>query len=100
MKKKHLLNYCADRGSVVVNGLWLSNGIGDGTFGVFFTQEYFESDIWVDFSEVKRLEIKTYDVLSSSLCKEFVFTSKDLENSEAVGLSFDKDGNLIISKIF
>ena len=49
MMKKHLMNYIADKGSVVVNGVCFSNGHGDGMFGVYFTPEKPKySNIWID----------------------------------------------------
>lgn len=36
---KTLMTYIADKGSVVINGICFSNGIGDGEYEVLFTNE-------------------------------------------------------------
>lgn len=102
---RHLMNYIADKGSVVVNGICLSNGYGDGMFGVLFDEKKeFSSKIWIDLRCTPQLEIWEYDCIlehkGETQPRKKVFTSKDFDNAEAVSLSFDDEYNLIISKLF
>lgn len=96
------MNTIADKGSVVVNGVCLSNGIGNGMFGVYFTNEQRHSKIWIDLRVTPQLEIWEYDCIAQGETKprKKIFTSKDFENAKAVNLSFDDEHNLIISKYF
>lgn len=50
---KHLMIYSADVGSLVINGIWFNNGIGDGVFDVYYSQDLPEgytyiNDCWID----------------------------------------------------
>ena len=103
--KKHLMNYIADKGSVVVNGVCFSNGHGDGMFGVYFTPEKPKySNIWIDLRETPKIEIWEYDCImehkGETKPRVQTFTSADFENAQAIDLQIDSKGNLIISKYF
>lgn len=103
---KHLMNYAADKGCVVVNGVCLSNGVGDGVFGVYFRKdkELHSASIWIDLRDSLKLEIWEYDCILEHKGeiepRKKIFTSKDFDNAEAVALSIDDEGNLIIDKYF
>lgn len=56
------MNYIADKGSVVVNGVCFSNKYGDGMFGVYFTpKKPKSSNIWIDLRDTPKVEIWEYD---------------------------------------
>lgn len=96
----HLMTYKADTGSVVINGIAFSNGIGDGAFGVIFEKSKpanIEGIAWVDLRDVKEISIWEYDADPKSAQK---FTAKDFDNALAIEFGFDADYNLVIWKLF
>lgn len=96
--RKHLMDYVADKGSVVVNGVCISNKHGDGMFGVYFTPEKPKSsNLWIDLRDTPKVEIWEYDCCCDSVR---TFTSADFDNAMAIDLQIDDEGNLIISKYF
>lgn len=96
--RKHLMDYVADKGSVVVNGVCISNKHGDGMFGVYFTPEKPKSsNLWIDLRDTPKVEIWEYDCSCDSAR---TFTSADFDNAMAIDLQIDNKGNLIISKYF
>lgn len=100
--RKHLMDYIADKGSVVVNGVCFSNKHGDGVFGVFFTPEKPKSsNIWIDLRDTPKVEIWEYDCCcDGEKPRVRIFTSADFDNAMAIDLQIDDEGNLIISKYF
>lgn len=96
--RKHLMDYIADKGSVVVNGVCISNKHGDGVFGVYFTTESPKSsNLWIDLRDTPKVEIWECDCCCDSAR---TFTSVDFDNAMAIDLQIDSKGNLIISKYF
>ena len=64
--KKLLCRYSADAGTFVVNGIGINNGIGDGSFGVYFTNKVPDGanlikDLWIDLRNGYDIVIHTYD---------------------------------------
>ena len=56
MKRKPLMEYAADKGSCVINGIAFSNEIGDGEFYVFFDKKLPKGfklieNVWIDLRE-------------------------------------------------
>lgn len=96
--RKHLMDYVADKGSVVVNGVCISNKHGDGVFSVYFTPEKPKSsNLWIDLRDTPKVEIWECDCFYDSAR---IFTSADFDNAMAIDLQIDDEGNLIISKYF
>ena len=93
------MDYIADKGSCIINGVGFNNGYGDGKFRVFYSDtlpdgfKMFE-DVWFDLRE-DCLEIWEYDCDKS---KTMVFSSGDL-GCDAVRFAY-KNGDICIVKYF
>lgn len=98
---KSLMTYACDKGSVVINGICFSNGIGDGMYDVFFNDDMKPIDIkeiaWIDLRDCHVVNIWESDCNAASARP---FTSADFDNAQAIGLGFSNDGDLYIWKLF
>ena len=60
--------YQCDKGSVVMNGICISNGVGDGDYDILYAEEHEQmfgfnevsKDLWIDLRDTD-VEIWTYD---------------------------------------
>lgn len=97
---RNLMTYVADKGSVVINGICFSNGVGDGAFEVVFFNKR-PSDVkeiaWLDLRHMSFIEIWQFDCDPS---RTETFQSVDFDNAQAIGFGIDGGGNLIIWKLF
>jgi len=62
---RKLMDYYADKGSLVINGVGFNNGFGDGSFEVFYSETLprgyeIVNNVWFDLRDV-RLIIWEYD---------------------------------------
>ena len=53
---KQLMEYSADKGSCVINGIGFNNGFGDGTFEVFYSETLpkgykIVDGVWIDLRD-------------------------------------------------
>ena len=97
---KTLMNYAADKGSVVINGIYFNNGIGDGVYSVIFADkrpENIQAAAWVDFRDCKNITIWCSDCDSST---SYTFDRWAFDRANAIEFGFDKSGNLVIWKMF
>lgn len=100
MQSKVLMNYMADKGSCVINGIAFSNGVGDGSYDVVVSNEKpanVEEVAWVDFRDKDEIGIWAYDCDPSSV---YWYTSTDFYNAEAIGIGVGEDGDIHIWKMF
>lgn len=101
---KKLMSYAADKGSCVVNGICIDNGVGDGEFDVFFVDDVKEANrpvkiidgIWFDL-RFKDIRIWTYDCNRGGDYK--TFTENDLD-CKAVLFGVDEFGCVFLIKYF
>lgn len=97
---RKLMNYVADKCSVVINGIPFRNGIGDGVYEVLFANEKpvdIEPIAWVDLRDCPAIHIWCFDC---SPDKNVQFTASDFDNAQAIEFGFNSDGDLIIWKLF
>lgn len=97
---KFLMTYIADKGSVVINGICFSNGIGDGIYKVMFDNAKPDDTKMVaeiDLRDCPAVDIWLSDCDSS---KAVQFGARDFYDAQAIGFGFDGGGNLIIWKLF
>lgn len=97
---RKLMEYGADKGSIVVNGVCFDNGNGDGSYDVFFSKELPKGfklikGVWFDLRD-EDLKIWFYDCDSESF---MTFTSKQL-GCYAVQFSIDENGNFCVVTYF
>lgn len=98
---RFLTTYEADKGSFVVNGVALHNGVGDGQFDVYYSEtlpEGYEKigGVWFDLRECN-LIIWLYDCCGG---KDFVEYTKEQLGCEAIEFAKDINGNICIVKYF
>ena len=104
MRTEHLMSYEADKGSCVINGVAISNGIGDGCYDIWFSDIVPENyrlieDIWFDLRECN-LKIWHYDCNGGKDYDEF---TKEMLMCEAVQFAVgvgEESGNICIVKYF
>lgn len=103
---KILGTYVCDKGSLVINGICISNGIGDGEYGIY----YFDSEekakemnfkeinnnFWIDLRETN-LKLWAYDCDKN--CKKIIIT-KEIIGADALLFFKDVDGNIALVKYF
>lgn len=97
---KTLMTYSADKGSVVINSIYFSNGIGDGEFNVVFADTHpnnIKAVAQIDLRQTPLVEIWGYDCEPTT---EKIFTYADFDNAQVIEFGIDGDGNLIIWKLF
>lgn len=85
-----LMTVCADKGSIVINGICFSLNGSDGTFDVVFTDKR-PSDVqeqaWIDLRDCPIVAIWESDCNPDS---GHIFTAQDFDNAMAIGLGFNK----------
>lgn len=97
---KTLMTYISDKGSVVINGVYFSNGIGDGTYKVMFDNakpDGIKFVAGIDLRDCPAVDIWMSDCDSS---KSVQFGARDFNYAQVIGFGIDGDGNLIIWKLF
>lgn len=100
LKIENLTYYDADKGCAVVNGICLSNGVGDGRFQVYVCDKKpkgMEEIVWIDLRDMPRIDLWLSDCDHTSKQPYF---SGNFFGADAVGMGFDADGNLYIWKMF
>lgn len=101
------LGYCScDKGSIVINGICISNGIGDGVYDIRFYESEEEAtkdnfkvishDLWIDLRYTD-IEIWTYDCNSN--CKK-ILVNKENINADALKVYKKGDGSIAFVKYF
>lgn len=85
-----LMTVCADKGSIVINGICFPLNGSDGTFDVVFTDKR-PSDVqeqaWIDLRDCPLVAIWESDCNPDS---GHTFTAQDFDNAMAIGLGFKK----------
>ena len=98
MQSKILKTYTADVGSCVINGVFISNGVGDGTYDVIVYDQKpqdIEEIVWLDLREQEKIGIWDYDCDSSTVSW---YIKSDFYNADAIGVGVDDNGNICICK--
>lgn len=99
---KKIGEYGADGGTIRINNIWISNGVGDGNFNVYFAAtkpENFEeiNGLGIDLQLCKSIKIGVHDTVNGIYNE---FNSKDLDNARYVTIAKDKNGNFCLIKKF
>lgn len=100
LRIENLTYYDADKGSAVVNGVCLSNGVGDGRFQVYVCDKKpkdMKEIVWIDLRATPRIDLWLNDCDRTSRQDYYPANFYD---ADAIGLGFDADGNLYIWKMF
>ena len=98
--KKFLCTYAADKGSLVVNGVCIDNGVGDGEFNVYYAESLPDGfsplgEFWFDLRDAD-IDIWAHDCNCGT--DVHTFTAEDL--ADAVIFSKDENGNFCLIKYF
>lgn len=103
---KILGTYGCDKGSLVVNGICISNGIGDGEYDIYYFDNAEEAkemsfkeinnDFWVD---LRFTDLKLWTCDCDKNCKKITIT-KENTNADALLIFKDYDGNIALVKYF
>lgn len=103
---KKLLSYIADVGSLVINGVYFNNNVGDGEFDVYFLNNPKPGlkkieGVWIDLRNNNTITINQYDCDNFTTPKynRYTFTRQDL-NCQALELYRDDEGNIYFIKYF
>lgn len=98
--------YCCDAGSLVINGIGISNGIGDGDYDIYYFESESEAlkhnykntslDLWIDLRTTS-IQLWTYDCDRD--CHKIYLDSYIL-NADAVTIWKDEDGNFALVRYF
>lgn len=104
-----IAEYGADKGSCIINGVGINNGVGDGSFDVYYVENEDEikdkriqgkievfDNIWFDLRE-DVIKIWTYDCNEG---KEFTQITRYDLNCMAVTFGRDINGNIYFIKYF
>lgn len=105
---KALGTYICDKGSLVINGLCISNGVGDGEYYIYFFEdkddaklkllefEEVSNNFWIDLRDCD-VEIWRYDCDSN--CEKITLTQNAI-NAEALKLFRNDEGDFAFVKYF
>lgn len=103
---KRLGYYECDKGSIVINGICISNGIGDGGYDIYYYENEDDAkidnfkeicnDLWIDLRDTD-IEIWTYDCDRN--CKKIIITKENI-NADALLFFKDNNGNIALVKYF
>lgn len=103
---KTLGTYGCDKGSLVINGICISNGIGDGEYDIYYFDDEddakdngfkeINNDFWIDLRDAD-LKIWTYDCNKN--CKKIEITQENIK-AEALLIFRDNNGNFALVKYF
>lgn len=82
--RKLLCGYGADAGSFVINGIGISNGIGDGEYNVFYTSKLpkgakLVEELWIDLRNEYPIVLHTHDC---NVCGEEMYPNKVIKPNE------------------
>lgn len=84
-----LMTVCADKASIVINGICFSLG-GDGSYDVVFAGKRpsgVREQAWIDLRDCPTVAIWESDCNPDSV---HTFTTQDLDNAMAISLGFDE----------
>lgn len=85
-----LMTVCADKASIVINGICLSLGGSDGAFDVVFTDKRpsgVQEQAWIDLRDCPLVAIWESDCNPES---GHLFNTKDFGDAMAVSVGFNK----------
>ena len=103
-----LATYSADVGTCVINGIGINNGLGDGTYGVFYAKEKTRAleknilqDVWIDLRNNYPVIIHGYDCdhKGDERFGQTVLNKANFPGAEALQIAVD-DGDIIFVKYF
>lgn len=96
-----IITVCADKASIVINGICFSFGGSDGVYNVIFTEERpsgVQEQAWIDLRDWPTIVILESDCNPGS---GRTFGTADFGNSQALSFGFDKkSGNFYFWKLF
>ena len=105
---KVLGTYICDKGSIVINGLCISNGVGDGGYYIYYFEdkddpklkllefEEINGDFWIDLRDCD-VTIWQYDC--DAKCEKITLTQKGI-NAKALKLFRNDEGDFAFVKYF
>lgn len=103
---KTLGTYICDKGSLVVNGLCIRNGIGDGEFNIYYFEdeddaklngfEEVSDDFWID---LRNSDVKIWEYDCDSKCEKITLTQNAI-NAKALKLFRNEEGDFAFVKYF
>lgn len=110
MKEKliQLATYGADVGTCVINGIGFNNGLGDGSYGVFYSPEKTTrlekkiiQDVWIDLRNGYPVVIHGYDCdhKGEERFGQTILNKSNFPGAEALQIAID-EGDIIFVKYF